>query len=119
MRRRFREKKRNRLTFKALSLRRKNIPYFRETGCNPAVVLRRVAIYKNVRDASNCSTDRITHIIRPLSMNPFMFESTSLPFSSFTHSRFAVHKTLAVYMKSESFAKCLPTHIRRPNPNDT
>ena len=112
------ENKQNRSTFKALSLRRENSPYFRKTGRNPAVVRRRTAIYKNVRHASSWSTDRITHIIRPVSTNPFMSGSTSLPFSSFTHSRFAVHKIFAVCMKSASFAKCLPTHIRRPNPND-
>jgi len=46
MRRPSPKNKQNRLTFKALSLRRKDSPYFRETGCNPAVVLRGMAVYE-------------------------------------------------------------------------
>jgi len=58
-------------------------------------------------------------ITMPLSSNAFTSGSSSFPSSSRMHSRVVAHKILAVAMKSESFAKCLPTQIRCPNPNDT
>jgi hypothetical protein len=52
----------------------------------------------------------------PLSTNAFGFRGSSFLFSSLARSSVAAHKILAVFMKSNSFATCMPTPIRRPNP---
>lgn len=88
------------------------------SGCNYAVMARRVAIYRNPSGSRTDLTGKNAHLMTPTSTNAFVFGRRFHPFSSCAHLRVAAHKILAVCMKRDPFSKCLPTQIRRPNPND-
>ena len=75
-------------------------------------------LYTRINGVPSRST-RSTHLMMPISKNALVSGGSLFPFLSCAHLSVAAHRILAVCMKSESFARCLPTQARRPNPNDT
>ena len=55
----------------------------------------------------------------PVSTNDSVSSGISFPFSSRTPSSLAAHSIRVVLMNSVSLARCLPTQIHRPHPNET
>ena len=90
-----------------------------ETCCNYAVVRQRTTAHENPLRLQTGLLAKSTHLMMPISTNALVSGGSSFPFSYRPHFIVAAHRIRAVYMKSESSTRCLPTQTRRPNPNDT